>query len=113
MRNIVIGIFNSLIISMNLGSFSDPSLTVMKTTFCEIGRCSKTGTVPVAESLTGLSAGGFGGAGSGVRLHFCQSVAFGTVLEAGCDEVAAGPVALPPPCAAAAGCHGRHDRACQ
>nr|WP_248003807.1 hypothetical protein [Streptomyces sp. RLB1-33] len=97
MRNIVIGIFKSLIISMNLGSFSAPSSTVMKTTFCEVGRCAKTGTVPVAESLTGLSAGGFGGAGSGVRLHFFQAVALGALLGAGWREVGAGPVALPPP----------------
>jgi hypothetical protein len=69
----------------------------MKTTFCEVGRCAKTGTVPVVESLTGLSAGGFGGAGSGVRLHFLQTVALGALLGAGWREVAAGPVALPPP----------------
>lgn len=54
----------------------------MKTTFCAVGTRVKTGTVPVAESRTGLPAGGRGAAGSGVRPHLRQAAAAPEPLNA-------------------------------
>ncbi|GAA1923427.1 hypothetical protein GCM10009753_65700 [Streptantibioticus ferralitis] len=63
--------------------------------------CVNTGTVPVALSLTGLSAGGAGAAGNGCRPHFCHAAASAVapdgalsgvlLLAAGAEEAGAGP----------------------
>ncbi|MGW7006212.1 hypothetical protein ACWGCW_26215 [Streptomyces sp. NPDC054933] len=65
----------------------------------------------MAESLTGLSAGGAGAAGSGCRPHFCQAAASAVApnaalsgvlpVVAGAEEAGAGP-APPQPLTVAA-----------